>query len=334
MKYLYVCLFFISCGLQKNLNYSSENINPVQDFEIDSLYFEIDYSKKTNWAFRSDTDDFKKLIPKNYKIKNEVPFDVSVFFIHPTSLFSSVNWNADTLHFKNNEIIDLSLENQASVFAGLTELYVPHYREMHIHSYSDKKNGFKAFDFAYKDILSAFKYFIKNIKTKKFIIASHSQGTNHAKKLINEYIILNENLNKNLILSYMIGMDIKENEMKIDLCENPNQLNCFLNWRSFNNLYYPNNWNYGEDYVSINPINFSTKFSWSNRKNHKGILFPNKKIYFSKSISARNEKGILWIKFPKNLFMKKFKRNSYHNADYNLFWINIRSNLINRLSQL
>ena len=104
-----------------------------------------------------------------------MPFDVSVFFIHPTSLFSSVNWNADTLHFKNNEIIDLSLENQASVFAGLTELYVPHYREMHIHSYSDKENGLKAFDFAYKDILSAFKYFIKNIKTKKFIIASHSQ---------------------------------------------------------------------------------------------------------------------------------------------------------------
>ena len=80
MKYLYVCLFFISCGLQKNLNYSSENINPVQDFEIDSLYFEIDYSKKSNWAFRSDTDDFKKLIPKNYKIKNEVPFDVSFFY--------------------------------------------------------------------------------------------------------------------------------------------------------------------------------------------------------------------------------------------------------------
>ena len=41
-----MCVFFISCGLQKNLNYSSENINPVQDFEIDSLYFEIDYSKK------------------------------------------------------------------------------------------------------------------------------------------------------------------------------------------------------------------------------------------------------------------------------------------------
>ena len=34
-------------------------------------------------------------------------------------------------------------------------------------------------------------------------------------------------------MSYLIGMDIKKNEMLIDLCQNPIQSNCFLNWRSF-----------------------------------------------------------------------------------------------------
>ena len=59
---------------------------------------------------------------------------------------------------------------------------------MHIHSYTDTVNGYKAYDLAYNDILNAFKYFISNIKTDNYIIASHSQGTNHAKRLINEYI--------------------------------------------------------------------------------------------------------------------------------------------------
>ena len=40
------------------------------------------------------------------------------------------------------------------------------------------------------------------------------------------------------------------------MCQNPFQLNCFLNWRSFNETYYPNDWNYGDDFICINPITF------------------------------------------------------------------------------
>ena len=84
------------------------------------------------------------------------------------------------MHFIDNISIKLCLENQASVFAGITDLYAPHYREMHIHSYTDTINGFKAYDLAYSDVINAFKFFINNKKTDKYIIASHSQGTNHA----------------------------------------------------------------------------------------------------------------------------------------------------------
>ena len=332
--FLLIIFLLFSCGLQKNLNYSSEYITPVQDFKKNENIVELDYSDEKNWAFRSDLHDFNKLIPKNYKSDNEETFDVSVFYIHPTTLFSSKNWNADTVHFIDNQLIDLCLDNQASIFAGLSYLYVPHYREMHIYSYTDTINGIKAFNFAYNDILSSFKYFVENIKTEKFIIVSHSQGTNHAKKLINEYIYNRSDLLDRLVLSYLIGMDISNEEMLIDLCEDPNQLYCFLNWRSFNDLYYPNDWNYGDDYLSINPITFSTNFSWSNRDAHRGILFPNKKIFFKKTLSVRNEKGLLWVKLPKNIFMKKFRRSSYHNADFNLFWVNVRHNLITRLEGL
>ena len=273
---------------------------------------------------------FNILIPKNYNIKNEKKINVSVFFIHPTTLFSSKKWNADTSHFLNNNIIDLCLENQASVFAGITDLYVPHYREMHIYSYTDTINGIKAFNVAYNDIEASFKYFLKNKKTDKFIIASHSQGTNHAKKLINEYIYPKVDLRSKLLMSYLIGMDINKNEMLIDLCQNPVQLNCFLNWRSFNESYYPNDWNYGEGYISINPITYTNDTLWSDKKQHQGILFPNQRIVFKRSISVRNENGLLWVNFDNNLFLNNFKKKSYHNADFNLYWLNIRQNLIKR----
>ncbi|MDC0201886.1 DUF3089 domain-containing protein [Flavobacteriales bacterium] len=321
-----------SCGLKKKLNYSSSFLIPNQNFKEDSIKLDLDYSDEKNWAFRSDIHNFKKIIPKNYSIKNEKKLNVSVFYIHPTTLFSSLKWNADTTHFVNNEIIDLCLENQASVFAGITDLYVPHYREMHIYSYTDTINGLKAFNFAYNDIQSSFEYFLQNIETDKFIIASHSQGTNHAKKLINEYIYPNKKLRSKLVISYLIGMDIYENEMLIDLCQNPVQLDCFLNWRSFNESYYPDDWNYGDNFISINPITFKNDTVWSNKNQHKGILFPNQRILFNSSLSVKNEKGLAWIKFYNNIFLNKFKKNSYHNADFNLFWINIRQNLIKRFN--
>jgi len=334
IKYIVFVLFYAfisSCGINKHLQYSSEYSIPNENFQEHIVISELDYNESKNWAFRSDLHDFNKLIPKNYKIRNLEKFDISVFYIHPTTLFDSENWNADTTHFVNNSVIDLCLENQASVFAGLCDLYAPHYREMHIHSYSDTINGIKAFNIAYNDIVSAFKYFIKNIKTDKFIIASHSQGTNHAKKLINEYVFNDQKLLDRLILSYLIGMDISNEEMSIELCDDPNKLYCFLNWRSFNELYYPSDWNYGINYSSVNPITYKNDFLWSDKKDHQGILLPNKKIYFSKKLSVRNEKGLLWVRLPKNMILKKFKHHSYHNADFNLFWTNIRHNLIQRL---
>lgn len=329
-------LFFLiislhSCGLKQKLNYSSEFTIPDQKFNDNEARITLDYNDEKNWAFRSDIHDFKRIMPKNYSIKNEKKMDVSVFFIHPTTLFSSKKWNADTSHFSNNNIIDLCLENQASVFAGIADLYVPHYREMHIYSYTDTINGILAFNFAYNDIEESFSYFLKNIKTERFIIASHSQGTNHAKKLINEYIYPKVDLRRKLIMSYLIGMDINKNEMLIDFCQNSVQLNCFLNWRSFNESYYPKDWNYGDNYISVNPITYSNDTLWSYKKQHNGILFPNQKIFLNSSLSVRNEKGLLWIEFDNNLILNQFKKESYHNADFNLFWVNIRQNLIKRL---
>ena len=89
---------------------------------------------------------------------------------------------------------------------------------------------------------------------------------------------------------------------------------------------------YGFDLLSVNPITFKSDSLWSNKKSHLGVLLPNKKIIFKKSLTACNELGLLWVKLPNNVFLNKYKSNSYHKADFNLFWINIRENLEYRLS--
>ena len=108
------------------------------------------------------------------------------------------------------------------------------------------------------------------------------------------------------------------------------QLNCFLNWRSFNKYYYPTNWHFGDNYISTNPITFKNDTLWSDKKQHSGILFPNRKIYLKKTLSVRNYKGLLWVNFDDNFILKKYEKESYHNADFNLYWVNIRNNLIKR----
>ena len=95
-------IFLCSCNVQKKLNYSSEFLIPEQNFNETDTIIELDYSNEKNWVFRSDLHNYKKILPKNYKIKYDEMFDVSVFYIHPTTLFSSKKWNADTTHFLSN----------------------------------------------------------------------------------------------------------------------------------------------------------------------------------------------------------------------------------------
>ncbi len=329
-----ILLTLLSCNSSKNIGDYWNYTIPNKDFNDSIKYQALDYSDAENWMFYENKNDPKKILPKNYKNENDSLYDVSVFYVHPTTLYDGTSWNADTSFFKNNKLLRLCLENQASVFAGITKLYAPHYREMHIYSYTDTVNGYKAFDVAYQDVLQAFKHFINENPSNPIIIAAHSQGTNHAVRLINDYISLDNVLKKRLVLSYLIGMNVGKNELQIDVCKSAYETDCFLSWRSFNESYYPKTWRYGSNISSVNPISFSTDSIWSTKDQHMGILMPNQKIRFKKTISASNHLGMLWVKFPNNIIFNRFKSNNYHRADFNLYWMNMRTNLKLRLKHL
>ena len=81
---------------------------------------------------------------------------------------------------------------------------------------------------------------------------------------------------------------------------------------------------------------------------HKGILMPNffqffkynvfklpinnLKIKKENSIVVESEEGSLQVKKIAIPWIKIFEKESFHSADYNFFWLNIRENLNYRLS--
>ena len=134
----------------------------------------------------------------------------------------------------NKKIDRTALKYQANVFAGLANVYSPIYRQMHLHGYKDNVNGLKSFDIAYKDVETAFKYYLENYNNgNRIVIAAHSQGTNHAEKLFTDFLLENESILKKVELAYLIGMPIHSLVKEYPACEKPFDKHCFSKLEDF-----------------------------------------------------------------------------------------------------
>jgi hypothetical protein len=166
-------------------------------------------------------------------------------------------------------------------------------------------------------------------------LTSHSQGTVHAKRLLSEFIDDKELQNK-LVAAYLIGWGVDENEFKkIKPMNSPDDIGGFVSWNTYKLNKLPRKDNY-EDWfkgdVTTNPI------TWDNKKEaskelHKGLLYRNLKI-FTNNINIKLTDGIVWSSLPNvpgKILLKPVR--SYHFADINLFWVDIKENAINRVEQ-
>jgi hypothetical protein len=313
-----ILVFFLSC--KSSFKY--------QEFQKQNIPEKPDYSLESNWA----------VLPTNYpeSLKEYAPKELEelkadVFYIYPTLISEKkdLRWNAP-IHDKNqnNTIINYAVKNQASPFATSGKIYVPIYRQAHIKSYSlYKKGGKEAFDVAYKDVKAAFEYYLKNYnKGRPIIIASHSQGTNHATWLLKDFFD-NNSLQKRLIAAYIPGMGIKPNEFKtIKPMTKPNETNGFVSWNTRKKGTYPKNKTVYNGAVTTNPITWDESVT-TTLDQHKGFLYSNGKIY-KNALKVEIVDGMVWStnpKFPMRFFMSFMK--NYHIGDINLFWLDIKNNV-------
>ena len=299
-----------------------------------------DYSKTENWASLPSKKDPADEIPRNSTIKEqEASTKADVFFIHPTIFTqpaqNQYRWNADVNDTLMNMKVDQStILNQASVFNGSCKVYAPRYRQACLFAFftPNKSDGTQALDLAYEDVKAAFEYYLTNFnKGRPIVIASHSQGTVHAKRLIKEFFD-GKPLQKQLVAAYLIGIPTQTNTFQmIKPCESGDEIGCFVSWNTYAQGFYPKQRLEELKFaVSTNPLTWSLDENYAPKELNKGGVGPNFTM-IPQVADAQNHQGMLWVNKPyvKGRFLLNTK--VWHRADINLFYMNIRENVANRI---
>ena len=308
-----------------------------------------DYRQHSAWAAHPAFYDYSDSLPAPLKPR-KTDTTVDVFFLHPTSYLSEkaideshlsepveqFRWNAATGDPEINRVTDEgSILNQASAFNAY-RVFAPRYRQAHIRSfYIDPAVAKPFFDTAYADIKKAFLHYLENENNgRPFIIASHSQGTLHAARLIKE-LVEGTTLQKQLVAGYLLGLPVAEpffTELKP--CSTPGETNCFVSWRTFKKGYEPPAVQ-KETFkaVVVNPLTWNREEGWASRSQNKGALLYKFNKPLPGNVGAAVHGNILWSSKPRFLGNIFFTRKNYHIGDINLFWMNIRENVKERVER-
>lgn len=330
--YLAPFLFFAACspGYSRYVSrYKTERDTSVTN--------RPDYSRLECWAAHPYKKDPSDSIPEPLRAGTIQDSVVDVFFLHPTTLVSSkdTQWNAAIYDPSLNARTDYTtILYQASVF-NECRVFAPRYRQAHIRAYFTKDTAAarNAFDLAYEDIRTAFQYYLDHYNQgRPIIIASHSQGTTHAQRLLREFFE-NKVLKNRLVAAYIIGMAIpKDSFTTLEPCRDSCSTGCLIGWRTFKEGYEPEyvKEEKGSSWV-VNPLTWTSSEEQAPRSLNKGAVISNFNEIIPRITDARIHDGILWVHrphFPGSIFLRT---KNYHIGDINLFYLNIRENIRTRI---
>ena len=297
-----------------------------------------DYANIVYWAAHPDKKDPSDTIPLPLK-KTEKEKLADVFFLHPTTLVGireNENNNAKIDDPFINHKTDYSpIIYQASAFNESARVFAPRYRQAHIGMYSEKDSASKytAFNLAYEDVKNAFVYYLKNEnKGRPIIIASHSQGTTHAIRLIKEFFDGKE-LSKQLICAYLVGMGVKKDTYeKIPICTDSTKTGCFVSWRTYRKD-YDGEWanRLDTNIVVVNPVTWKTTNEIADKSLQQGAVLYNLKKVYTNTQSAQAEGSALWVSHPRFPGSFLYRSKNYHAGDINLFYVDIRKDASRRI---
>jgi hypothetical protein len=323
-----------------------------------------DYGEIYNWAALPGIQDQADLVPFETAPADRLgTAPVDVFFVHPTGYFGADPITSPIMSSTAPEAnMQWSMAYQASAFNGCCEVYAPKYRQASLLTYFlpvELRNT--VLDFAYQDVRRAFQFFIKHYNHgRPFIIASHSQGSHHAKRLLSE-LIDSSDLHKRMVAAYIIGSNILpvstvwvSSLENVGVCRDADDLGCIIHWDTFASgaVTAPSQ----ARSVCTNPLSWKTDGLLATEALHKGAIRVTNEYHYglgdaahativesrysldrpvSGALWAKCENGALFVK-PQNEYGLKSggpgRADVYHVFDYSLFYMNIRNNAIRRSS--
>lgn len=328
--YMQVIVMMFSC--------SSPNYINTINYQFKNDSGKPDYSNLNYWASHPWKTDPADKIPLSIQNKNTDSL-ADVFFIHPTTYIDMgmpMGWNAEI----DNEILnkktdDGSILYQASVFNQHCRIFAPRYRQANLKAFftTDKDAADKAFEIAYTDIKAAFEYYLENYNHQRpIIIASHSQGTMHAGRLLKEFFE-NKALEKKLVCAYIIGLPVFTSYFKeLQPCKDSTATGCFISWRTFKEGYIPEFvLNEKEKAFVTNPLTWTLNETAAPASLNKGGILRDFNKVIPGLVHAQVHGNILWVNKPRFFGSIFLTMKNYHIADYNLFYSNIRKNVETRI---
>jgi hypothetical protein len=310
------------------------------NFQDSSIPAVPDYRSVQSWASLPDKADAADSVPVKSGLKNQqASAIVDVFFIHPTTFTqepgNAYQWNADVHDDALNHDTQLStILNQASIFNGSCRVHAPYYRQAHYYSFitPNREDGKRALDLAYTDVKAAFEYYLEHYhQGRPIVIASHSQGSVHAERLLKDFFDGKE-LQKKLVVAYLVGRAISPTTFStIQPTKKPDEVGVWASWNTFARGFYPTSYHsYFKGSLSTNPLLWNSSEEFAGKElNHGGVglhftFVPN-------AVDAQNHQQILWINKPYIKGRAFVRTKIWHRADMNLFYMNIRENVALRI---
>jgi len=271
-----------------------QQVKPSHDFDPAAFSAPPEYQHLQHWAAHPEKESHALITPAGVA----QPFDykpIDVFYIYPTLCFSKRHWNAPLSHAKTNEAIDqMIMPGQASVYNEQANVYAPRYRQATFYAFLDgSTNSQQAFDLAYHDVELAFDYFLGKLNQgRPFIIASHSQGSLHGIRLL-EQRIEGSAVYDQLIAAYLIGMQIPQDKLgrtlhQITAAQAADDTGCIVAYDSYGmsgaplhdrdqvQQFYPDSgtWEYRRHkaVIGINPLSWTTNTEPADQSLHRGAV--------------------------------------------------------------
>ena len=286
-----------------------------------------DYANELHWAALPWRKDNADLTPEGVA-DAQASAQVDVFFIHPTTYYTSAGWNQPLDHPQANEFTDEQvLPNQAGVFNSCCRVFAPRYRQATLYSFFDEgADGAAAIDFAYEDIKAAFEHYLRAYSDgRPFIIAGHSQGALHADRLLRDYVA-GTDLASRLVAAYPVGFNVSTAN-GIAVCNDPLQTGCQVGWNTMQQGVARRGAK--ADDICVNPLTWSAGEAHAPHDANLGaVSFASGAKVEAGAADARCNLGTLEVSEVRseNYPTESFGNGNYHIYDFSLFHMNIRTN--------
>ncbi|MEO0472717.1 MAG: DUF3089 domain-containing protein [Bacteroidota bacterium] len=322
--FLAAALLLAACSIRKSPKkpFSAYEPSPVPD-----------YSLSTAWSALPGKDDYADRVPPEVSPEAQATAAADVFFIHPTTFMGGLAWNANVKDRELNAKTDeRAIKHQASAFNASGRVFAPRYRQMAFGGFfsDDTVSEKLALKLAYQDVRSAFQYYLDHHNQgRPIVIASHSQGSIHGIQLIKEFFD-GKALQEQLVAAYLLGWPFPAQAFEsVPVCDAPDQTACVIGWCSWRDGVIPKEFDsYYKGAVVVNPLSWRADNKRVAESQHDGFLKGNFKSIKRQSLYAEAHDGILWVKNPLPLAPVK----NYHIGDVNLFWLDIRENVAERVA--